>query len=150
MGKNKDHIHLQLHHLPQNKIRATGAPHLAKVFAGVDVTKEPIPVIPTAHYNMGGIPTNYKAQVTSFAKHEEPAILNAGISLTSGADERVRGRRRGRRSLGGRWNRLCVGPRCEQTPGKWATGAPGLWQIHLRQHQLHHSTRRKIRGSSSG
>jgi len=65
-GPEKDHVHLQLHHLPpeQLAIRLPGISETAMIFAGVDVTKEPIPVLPTVHYNMGGIPTNYKGQVT--------------------------------------------------------------------------------------
>ncbi|KAJ8679835.1 hypothetical protein QAD02_015622 [Eretmocerus hayati] len=65
VGEHKDHMHLQLHHLPKEVLRKKlpGISHLAWVFAGVDVEREPIPVIPTVHYNMGGIPTNYKGQV---------------------------------------------------------------------------------------
>jgi len=64
-GPNKDHIHLQLHHLPKDVLekRLPGISETAKIFAGVDVSKEPAPVIPTVHYNMGGIPTNHKTQV---------------------------------------------------------------------------------------
>lgn len=59
-------MHLQLHHLPQEMVKKKlpGVSQLAEVFAGVDITKEPIPVIPTAHFNMGGVPTNYKGQVS--------------------------------------------------------------------------------------
>ena len=61
-GPNKDHIHLKLFHLPGEVLRTRlpGILETAKVFAGVDGTKEPIPVTPTVHYNMGGIPTNWK------------------------------------------------------------------------------------------
>lgn len=64
-GPEKDHVYLQLHHLPpeQLAVRLPGISETAMIFAGVDVTKEPIPVLPTVHYNMGGIPTNYKGQV---------------------------------------------------------------------------------------
>lgn len=64
-GEHKDHIFLQLSHLPKEKLmeRLPGISETAKIFAGVDVTKEPIPVLPTVHYNMGGIPTNYKTEV---------------------------------------------------------------------------------------
>ena len=67
VGKDKDHVFLQLHHLPPEQLasRLPGISESAMIFAGVDVTKEPIPVIPTVHYNMGGIPTNYKGQVIS-------------------------------------------------------------------------------------
>ena len=65
VGPEKDHIHLHLNHLPPEVLaeRLPGISETAAIFAGVDVTKEPIPVIPTVHYNMGGIPTNYKGQV---------------------------------------------------------------------------------------
>uniref|UniRef100_A0A8C7DXD5 Malate dehydrogenase [quinone] flavoprotein subunit n=1 Tax=Naja naja TaxID=35670 RepID=A0A8C7DXD5_NAJNA len=64
-GPDKDHVYLQLHHLPPQQLamRLPGISETAMIFAGVDVTKEPIPVLPTVHYNMGGIPTNYKGQV---------------------------------------------------------------------------------------
>jgi succinate dehydrogenase (ubiquinone) flavoprotein subunit len=64
-GPEKDHVYLQLHHLPPEQLatRLPGISETAMIFAGVDVTREPIPVLPTVHYNMGGIPTNYKGQV---------------------------------------------------------------------------------------
>ena len=64
-GENKDHCLLQLHHLPEQLLneRLPGISETAKIFAGIDVNTEPIPVIPTVHYNMGGIPTNWKGQV---------------------------------------------------------------------------------------
>ena len=65
VGPNKDHIHLHLDHLDPNILhqRLPGISESAKIFAGVDVTKQPIPVLPTVHYNMGGIPTNYHGEV---------------------------------------------------------------------------------------
>lgn len=67
-GPEKDHVYLQLHHLPPEQLhtRLPGISETAMIFAGVDVTREPIPVLPTVHYNMGGIPTNYKGQVIIF------------------------------------------------------------------------------------
>jgi succinate dehydrogenase (ubiquinone) flavoprotein subunit len=64
-GPNADHIHLQLSHLPKEIIheRLPGIAETAAIFAGIDITKEPIPVLPTVHYCMGGVPTNYKGQV---------------------------------------------------------------------------------------
>lgn len=64
VGKNKDHILLQLSHLPPSvlKERLPGISETAAIFSGVDVTKEPIPVLPTVHYNMGGIPTKYTGE----------------------------------------------------------------------------------------
>lgn len=65
VGEHKDHIYLHLNHLPPETLaeRLPGISESARIFAGVDVTKEPIPVIPTVHYNMGGIPTNYMGEV---------------------------------------------------------------------------------------
>ena len=65
VGPNKDHIFLHLDHLDPAILaeRLPGISETAKVFAGVDVTKAPIPVLPTVHYNMGGIPTNYHGEV---------------------------------------------------------------------------------------
>merc|ERR1712038_1879447 len=65
VGPKKDHIYLHLNHLPPEQIheRLPGILETAHIFAGVDATKEPIPVLPTVHYNMGGIPTDWRAQV---------------------------------------------------------------------------------------
>ncbi|NBE06518.1 succinate dehydrogenase flavoprotein subunit [Paragemmobacter ruber] len=65
VGANGDHIHLHLNHLPKEtlELRLPGISESARIFAGVDLTKEPIPVLPTVHYNMGGIPTNYWGEV---------------------------------------------------------------------------------------
>ena len=65
VGPNKDHIHLHLNHLPREtlELRLPGISESARIFAGVDLHKEPIPVLPTVHYNMGGIPTNYWGEV---------------------------------------------------------------------------------------
>jgi succinate dehydrogenase / fumarate reductase flavoprotein subunit len=64
VGAEKDHIHLHLEHLDPEILhqRLPGISDTAKIFAGVDVTKEPIPVIPTCHYNMGGVPANYRGE----------------------------------------------------------------------------------------
>ena len=65
VGEHGDHIHLNLSHLPKETLdlRLPGISESARIFAGVDLTKEPIPVLPTVHYNMGGIPTNYWGEV---------------------------------------------------------------------------------------
>lgn len=65
VGEKKDHIYLHLDHLPADLLaeRLPGISETAAIFAGVDVTKEPIPVLPTVHYNMGGIPTNHYGEV---------------------------------------------------------------------------------------
>ncbi len=84
VGSNKDHIHLHLDHLDANILqeRLPGISESAKVFSGVDVTKEPIPVLPTVHYNMGGIPTNYQGEVlnpsTKNDKETVPGLMAAG------------------------------------------------------------------------
>ncbi|MCA3562685.1 MAG: succinate dehydrogenase flavoprotein subunit [Aestuariivirga sp.] len=65
VGEHRDHIHLHLEHLDPKVLheRLPGISESAKIFAGVDVTREPIPILPTVHYNMGGIPTNYHGEV---------------------------------------------------------------------------------------
>ncbi|KAF6031875.1 SDHA [Bugula neritina] len=70
VGPNKDHMYLQLSHLPPEQLKANlpGISETAMIFAGVDVTRDPIPVLPTVHYNMGGIPTNYKGQVLDYTE----------------------------------------------------------------------------------
>uniref|UniRef100_W5MSQ5 succinate dehydrogenase n=1 Tax=Lepisosteus oculatus TaxID=7918 RepID=W5MSQ5_LEPOC len=75
-GPDKDHVYLQLHHLPPQQLatRLPGISETAMIFAGVDVTKEPIPVLPTVHYNMGGIPTNYKGQVITHKDGEDKVV----------------------------------------------------------------------------
>lgn len=77
VGDNSDHIHLNLQHLDPDVIHARlpGIAETARIFAGVDVTKEPIPVLPTVHYNMGGIPTNYKTEVLSPTKKDPNAVV---------------------------------------------------------------------------
>jgi len=82
-GPEKDHVHLQLHHLPPEQLnqRLPGISETAMIFAGVDVTREPIPVLPTVHYNMGGVPTNYKGQVITYEDGEDkivPGLYAAG------------------------------------------------------------------------
>ncbi|MCC5971253.1 MAG: succinate dehydrogenase flavoprotein subunit [Pararhodobacter sp.] len=80
VGPNKDHIHLHLNHLPPETLhlRLPGISESARVFAGVDVNKEPIPVLPTVHYNMGGIPTNYWGEVLN-ADSENPTRVAPGL-----------------------------------------------------------------------
>jgi len=81
VGPNKDHIYLHLDHLPPETLaeRLPGISETAKIFAGVDVTKEPAPVLPTVHYNMGGVPTNWKCQVLKGKCNTVvPGLLAAG------------------------------------------------------------------------
>lgn len=76
VGPEKDHVFLQLHHLPPEQLhqRLPGISETAMIFAGVDVTREPIPVLPTVHYNMGGIPTNYRGQVLTNINGQDKII----------------------------------------------------------------------------
>ncbi|GAB4167878.1 MAG: succinate dehydrogenase flavoprotein subunit [Wenzhouxiangellaceae bacterium] len=80
VGPEKDHIHLNLQHLGADVIhqRLPGIAETARIFAGVDVTKEPIPVLPTVHYNMGGIPTNYHGEVVTL-KDGDPESTVPGL-----------------------------------------------------------------------
>ncbi len=80
VGPEKDHIFLHLEHLGSEVIeeRLPGIAETARIFAGVDVTKQPIPVLPTVHYNMGGIPTNYKGQVLT-RDQDDPNKLVPGL-----------------------------------------------------------------------
>src|SRR5262249_14523536 len=80
VAPNKDHIHLHIEHLDAKVIheRLPGISETARIFAGVDVTREPIPVLPTVHYNMGGIPTNYRAEVVTL-KNGNPDLVVPGL-----------------------------------------------------------------------
>ena len=77
VGALKDHIHLKLDHLGPEVLheRLPGITETAKVFAGVDATKEPIPVIPTVHYNMGGIPTNYLGEMVTLKDGNPDSVV---------------------------------------------------------------------------
>ncbi|MBV6633668.1 MAG: succinate dehydrogenase flavoprotein subunit [Alphaproteobacteria bacterium] len=95
VGKDGDHIHLHLEHLDPDVIhkRLPGISETARIFADVDVTKEPIPVLPTVHYNMGGIPTNYRTEVLNPTKDDPNktvpglmAIGEAGCVSVHGAN----------------------------------------------------------------
>ncbi len=95
VGKDKDHIYLNLNHLPKEALhlRLPGISESARIFAGVDVTKEPIPVLPTVHYNMGGIPTNYWGEVLNPTEGDPDRVLpglmavgEAGCASVHGAN----------------------------------------------------------------
>jgi succinate dehydrogenase / fumarate reductase flavoprotein subunit len=95
VGENGDHIHLNLNHLPAEALaeRLPGISESAKIFAGVDVNKEPIPVLPTVHYNMGGIPTNYWGEVLNPSAEDPTAVVpglmavgEAGCASVHGAN----------------------------------------------------------------
>ena len=80
VGPENDHIHLHLEHLGPEVIdeRLPGIAESARIFAGVDVTREPIPVLPTVHYNMGGIPANFNGQVVT-KKGDDPESVVEGL-----------------------------------------------------------------------
>ena len=80
VGRNKDHIYLHLDHLDPKVLheRLPGISESARIFAGVDLTKEPIPVLPTVHYNMGGIPTNFHGEVV-VKKGDDPNVVVPGL-----------------------------------------------------------------------
>jgi succinate dehydrogenase / fumarate reductase, flavoprotein subunit len=95
VGKDKDHIYLHLDHLDPQVLheRLPGISESAKIFAGVDLTREPIPVLPTVHYNMGGVPTNYWGEVLRPTKGKPDAVLpglmavgEAGCASVHGAN----------------------------------------------------------------
>ena len=96
VGKNKDHIYLHLEHLGPEVIheRLPGIAESAKIFAGVDVTKEPIPVLPTVHYNMGGIPTNYHGQVVTLKDGNPDTIVPGLMAIGEAACVSVHGANR--------------------------------------------------------
>ena len=96
VGPDKDHIHLHLEHLGPEVIneRLPGIAESAKVFAGVDVTRQPIPVLPTVHYNMGGIPTNYKGQVVTLKDGDPDAIVPGLMAIGEAACVSVHGANR--------------------------------------------------------
>ncbi|MDJ0656157.1 MAG: succinate dehydrogenase flavoprotein subunit [Xanthomonadales bacterium] len=96
VGPKKDHVHLNLNHLGADVIeeRLPGISETAKIFAGVDVTREPIPVLPTVHYNMGGIPTNYHGEVRSVANGDTDAIVPGLFSIGEAASVSVHGANR--------------------------------------------------------
>jgi succinate dehydrogenase / fumarate reductase flavoprotein subunit len=83
VGADADHIYLHLDHLDNDIIhsRLPGIAETAKVFAGVDVTKEPIPVLPTVHYNMGGIPTNYHGEVVTLKGKNSDTVVNGLMAI---------------------------------------------------------------------
>jgi len=96
VGPEKDHIFLHLEHLGPEVIneRLPGIAESAKIFAGVDVSKEPIPVIPTVHYNMGGIPTNYQGQVVTLKDGDPDAVVDGLMAIGECACVSVHGANR--------------------------------------------------------
>ncbi len=96
VGPKKDHIFLHLDHLPPEILhkRLPGISESAKIFAGVDVTKEPIPVIPTVHYNMGGIPTNYHGEVLTKVGDNADTVVPGLMAVGEAACVSVHGANR--------------------------------------------------------
>src|ERR1700741_915120 len=96
VGKLKDHIHLHLEHLPPEVLdeRLPGIVQSARIFAGVDAHKEPIPVIPTGHYVMGGIPTTIKAEVVNPTKDDPDKVVPGLMAIGEAACVSVHGANR--------------------------------------------------------
>ena len=96
VGKDKDHIELHLEHLGKDVIneKLPGIAESARIFAGVDVTKAPIPVIPTVHYNMGGIPTNYLGEVVIPKNEQEENVVPGLMAIGETACVSVHGANR--------------------------------------------------------
>lgn len=96
VGELHDHLYLHLEHLPAALIheRLPGISETARIFAGVDVTKQPIPVLPTVHYNMGGIPTNYHAEVVTLADGNPDTVVEGLMAVGEAACVSVHGANR--------------------------------------------------------
>ena len=96
VGPNKDHINLHLEHLGAELLheRLPGISETAKVFAGVDVTKQPIPVLPTVHYNMGGVPTNFRTEVLRPTAENPDAVVPGLMAVGEAACVSVHGANR--------------------------------------------------------
>ncbi len=128
VGKDKDHIFLHLDHLDPELLaeRLPGISESAKIFAGVDVTREPIPVLPTVHYNMGGIPTNYHGEVVTRKGKDPDHVVPGLMAVGEAACVSVHGANRlGSNSLidlvvFGR----AAGLRCKETVEAGASHAP--------------------------
>jgi succinate dehydrogenase / fumarate reductase flavoprotein subunit len=96
VGKHKDHVHLHLEHLGRDVIdeRLPGIRETAKIFAGVDVLKAPIPVLPTVHYNMGGVPTNYHGEAFTKDSNGREQIVPGLMAIGEAACVSVHGANR--------------------------------------------------------
>jgi succinate dehydrogenase / fumarate reductase flavoprotein subunit len=95
-GSNRDYIELHLKHLDADVLheRLPGISETAKIFAGVDVTREPIPVVPTCHYNMGGIPTNYRTEVVTLSNGDAEAVVPGLMAVGEASCTSVHGANR--------------------------------------------------------
>ncbi|MEN8131572.1 MAG: succinate dehydrogenase flavoprotein subunit [Pseudomonadota bacterium] len=96
VGAEKDHAHLHLEHLDPEvlKERLPGITELSRVFSSIDVTKEPIPVLPTVHYNMGGIPTNHHAEVVTLKDGNPETVVPGLMAIGEAACVSVHGANR--------------------------------------------------------
>lgn len=96
VGEHKDHVYLHMEHLPVEVIRERlpAMVELAKVFAGIDATKVPMPVTPTVHYNMGGIPTNYHAEVVTLENGNPDKVVKGLMAIGEAACVSVHGANR--------------------------------------------------------
>jgi succinate dehydrogenase / fumarate reductase flavoprotein subunit len=96
VGPKEDHIHLNLQHLGTDVIneRLPGIAESAQIFAGVDVARDPIPVIPTAHYNMGGIPTNFMGEVVTLKDGDPDTVVPGLFAIGEAACVSVHGANR--------------------------------------------------------
>jgi succinate dehydrogenase / fumarate reductase flavoprotein subunit len=96
VGKHKDHVHLHLEHLGRDVIeeRLPGIRETAKIFSGVDVLKAPIPVLPTVHYNMGGVPTNYHGEALTIDSNGKDRVVPGLMAIGEAACVSVHGANR--------------------------------------------------------
>jgi succinate dehydrogenase / fumarate reductase flavoprotein subunit len=96
VGELKDHLYLHLEHLPPALLheRLPGISETSRIFAGIDVTKQPIPVLPTVHYNMGGIPTNYHAEVVTLNGENPDTVVKGLMAIGEAACVSVHGANR--------------------------------------------------------
>lgn len=96
LGARKDYVHLNLQHLDPKLLheRLPGISETARIFAGVDVTREPIPVLPTVHYNMGGIPTNYHGEVVTLKEGNPDTVIPGLMAIGETACVSVHGANR--------------------------------------------------------
>jgi succinate dehydrogenase / fumarate reductase flavoprotein subunit len=96
VGPNKDHILLHLEHIDSDTLheRLPGITETARIFCGVDITREPIPVLPTVHYNMGGIPTNYHGEVLAPTKDDPNKVAHGLMAIGEAACVSVHGANR--------------------------------------------------------
>src|SRR3546814_7361249 len=96
VGKEKDHIYLHLDHIDANILheRLPGITETGKIFAGVDLTRQPLPVVPTVHYNMGGIPTNYHGEVVTLKDGNPDSVVPGLFAVGAAACVSVHGANR--------------------------------------------------------